>query len=343
LGSGAGAITISFKARIDNGDGGNEEESVVGRGRHVEPRFAAAGGAGAVGPASVAKQKPSPAASTGASVLMPGVVALLVIGILVYGFLHRHENWFTPERGLGYLFGIAGAVMMLILLSYPLRKRVRALRGLGRLPGWLKFHMFLGVAGPSLILFHANFRLGATNSNVALFTMLTVVSSGIVGRYIYSKTHNRLSGELRNLQDLRAETNAARSDAHLDLSGVPELRGELDAIEARILDPAHGILSSTWLYLSFLLSKGGYRRKLLRHLKRAIEADAHARGLDVRHQKSQFAAAARYVTAYLRALQRSAEFRFYERMFALWHVLHVPLLFLLIASALVHVAAVHLY
>jgi hypothetical protein len=42
-------------------------------------------------------------------------------------------------------------------------------------------------------------------------------------------------------------------------------------------------------------------------------------------------------------LQRAAAFRFYERMFALWHVLHVPLLFLLIAATTVHVIAVHLY
>jgi hypothetical protein len=38
-----------------------------------------------------------------------------------------------------------------------------------------------------------------------------------------------------------------------------------------------------------------------------------------------------------------AEFRAYERLFSVWHALHVPLCVLLFAAAAVHVLAVHLY
>lgn len=217
------------------------------------------------------------------------------------------------------------------------------MRGWGRLPGWLKFHMLLGILGPTLVLFHANFRLGATNSNVALITMLTVMGSGIVGRYIYGKTHHRLSGELRSLEELRDEAQAAREELHLDFTKLPELRRQLDDFEARILDPRHGVLSSTWLYLDFALSKGSYRRRLLKMLSEAIRLENARRGLDARHIQPQLKAAKSYLTMYFQKLQRAAEFRFYERLFALWHVLHVPLLFLLIAAAVVHIAAVHLY
>jgi hypothetical protein len=33
----------------------------------------------------------------------------------------------------------------------------------------------------------------------------------------------------------------------------------------------------------------------------------------------------------------------WERLFALWHVLHVPFLYLLVVSGIVHVVAVHMY
>jgi len=37
------------------------------------------------------------------------------------------------------------------------------------------------------------------------------------------------------------------------------------------------------------------------------------------------------------------QFRVWERVFALWHAVHVPLAFLLFAAAFVHVVAVHMY
>ena len=33
----------------------------------------------------------------------------------------------------------------------------------------------------------------------------------------------------------------------------------------------------------------------------------------------------------------------YERLFALWHVAHIPFVYLLVVSAIVHVVAVHAY
>ena len=40
---------------------------------------------------------------------------------------------------------------------------------------------------------------------------------------------------------------------------------------------------------------------------------------------------------------RVAQFSFYERLFALWHVFHLPIFFMMVISALVHVLAVHMY
>jgi hypothetical protein len=46
---------------------------------------------------------------------------------------------------------------------------------------------------------------------------------------------------------------------------------------------------------------------------------------------------------YLLSVLRVAQFSAFERLFALWHVLHVPFVYLLLITACFHVFAVHAY
>jgi hypothetical protein len=45
----------------------------------------------------------------------------------------------------------------------------------------------------------------------------------------------------------------------------------------------------------------------------------------------------------LAAVRKAAAFAFYERLFRLWHVLHLPLFFILIMAAVIHIVAAHLF
>src|SRR5260370_19573351 len=100
---------------------------------------------------------------------------------------------------------------MLLLLVYPLRKRMRSLRALGTVTFWFHTHMILGVLGPVLVLWHANFGLGSINCSVALVTMLVVGVSGIIGPYLFSQMHLHIHGR--------------RADAPAALADVDHLRG----------------------------------------------------------------------------------------------------------------------
>jgi hypothetical protein len=62
-----------------------------------------------------------------------------------------------------------------------------------------------------------------------------------------------------------------------------------------------------------------------------------------RARKAEVAALVGTIDAALRALQRHAQFATYERLFALWHVVHIPFVYMLVISAIVHVVAVHMY
>jgi hypothetical protein len=54
-------------------------------------------------------------------------------------------------------------------------------------------------------------------------------------------------------------------------------------------------------------------------------------------------ASAAYIRRYIKQVGRVAQFTLFERLFSLWHVLHMPLFFMMVISALFHVLAVHMY
>jgi len=59
--------------------------------------------------------------------------------------------------------------------------------------------------------------------------------------------------------------------------------------------------------------------------------------------KKKINSAKRWIRVYLETLNRINDFGFYSRVFSLWHVLHLPLFFLLLVAGAFHVFAVHAY
>ena len=252
--------------------------------------------------------------------------AAVVLLVLSWGWAQREDNGLTAESGLGYAFGITGSVLMLLLLAYPLRKRLRGMRNIGKIANWFRLHMLLGIVGPIFILFHANFNLGSVNSTVALAAMLIVATSGIAGRYFYSRIHMGLYGQRALLEDLLDEADASKR-ALLRGENIPaDLKKELQALQEVALQPCRTLFQSGSLLLTLNLKARLVRPRLTRHLRKANMRDAEGE-----------------LALFLATLRKVAGLAFYERLFALWHVLHVPLFLLLVMAATAHIFAVHLY
>ena len=157
------------------------------------------------------------------------------------------EEYLTPKSGLGYWLGIYGSTAMLLLLIYSIRKRTKATRWLGPIPLWFRVHMMLGIAGPVLIMFHSNFKLGSLNSNVALFTMLTVAASGIVGRYLYAKIHMGLYGRKAEATEIVAEAESLRQSLGHELKAANYIVEELNSFSQCVAEKfPTGLFSSLW-------------------------------------------------------------------------------------------------
>ena len=273
----------------------------------------------------------------------PLLFAAAVLAGLYASWSQRNEGHLTPETGTGYWLGITGGVMILLLLFYPLRKRLRSLRALGRVPSWFRGHMIFGIIGPSLIIVHSNWHLYSLNATVAMAAMLTVVASGIIGRYLYSKVHMGLYGRKTEVRQVLADASILKRALGEDLPHTTQLLEELQGFEARILAPRRGFLSQSWIFFSLGVRQAFLRDRLTRMAKAAITSEGKQRGWSRRAKKKRLALVREHLGLYFAATMKAARFGIFERLFALWHVLHMPLFFLLLAAAIIHVVAVHLY
>jgi len=240
---------------------------------------------------------------------------------------------------LGYWIGVAGGVAMLALFLYPLRKRLPALRGWGATRHWFVFHMLMGVAGPWLILVHCNFRIGSLNAAVALVSMVVVAGSGGVGRYLYMHVHQGLDGRHADLAELRKRLDATHQRLATTLTLAPRVRERLFAFEHEALsNPAGSALALLWRSTR---AARVARREASGLIDRALAAaPASLTGPRLSQIRARWRAqAALHVTQTLGVVQLRA----WERLFSLWHVLHLPFVYVMVVCAITHVVAVHAY
>lgn len=283
-------------------------------------------------PAKVARRKDTPVRGY-----------LLLALAIASGYLLRDLGYITPESGVGYWLGIIGGSMMLALLLYPLRKRIRILQVLGPTRHWFRMHMAFGLVGPLLILYHCNFQLGSVNSKVALYCMLLVAGSGIIGRHFYARIHRGLYGRKTSLRELQQDLVSSVDKSHGLATLMPKLVARLDGMA----NDLHGCQVTQTLGISRSL-----RWTFTHHIthfslwltaRRELKHAAESSSVVARDRQRLSRSTSKFIRDYMSLVGRVAQFSFYERLFALWHILHLPIFLLMVLSALFHVLAVHMY
>ncbi|HEX8297585.1 MAG TPA: hypothetical protein VF594_00380 [Rubricoccaceae bacterium] len=225
---------------------------------------------------------------------------------------HPGHDLFRPTGLVGNRLAVAGTAMLLGgVTMYSVRKRWARLAGVGKLRHWLSFHIWLCTLGPFLILLHTSFKVGGLVS-VAFWSMIVVVASGIVGRYVYVRIPQAVSGralEMREIESERAALLTEWADA-----GGPD--GLLDAGPERV--------SGVFGAFALALRSGRAARAEARRVRRVVpEADAKRLvDLAARHRR----------LALGRALLGP-----FGRVFRYWHAVHLPLAIVMALILLVHI------
>jgi hypothetical protein len=241
---------------------------------------------------------------------------------------HALNPLLRPSGSLGIAFGIAGAALFLFMWLYPLRKRLPALRRLGNLGTWLEVHILAGLVLPVVVAVHAGWRFAGL-IGLGYAAMLLVVLSGVVGRYLYSHIPRHQDGLELSRDEVASERRAL-------LTRIAAATGLDPAEVERTLDPG---------------PEPGAGRGLAGTLARLVAGDLRRRSAmrDLAHRWSQprpglpapdpraLAEAVRLARREVALGQQVRMLEATHRVFAWWHVAHLPVAITAFLAILVHV------
>lgn len=257
------------------------------------------------------------------------ILAFLAQGLDFYRtpLLERahHEGYWHWKAGgiIGHRLGIVGSSMMMLMLLYSVRKRVGALRRVGPLGRWLDVHIYFGIVGPLLVILHSTFKVQGVVA-LSFWSMILVVSSGVIGRYLYLQIPRTRAGEELALAELE----------RLDRQLADSLRTRFRLSEAQLarLDEVAADPTTP-------------RVGLLRGMVRIVVDDVR-----LRSRLRDFARSCRSVPRpvfeeFERVVRQKAQARrrilLWDRLhevFHYWHVLHKPFAVVMYVFMIIHVA-----
>jgi hypothetical protein len=143
-------------------------------------------------------------------VVVTGVLSVLLLGSL--GFL-VHSSPRFPGSGVGAVFGIAGAVLMLVPLAYPIAKRIPFLNARVTphvsMQSLLALHVYAGIFGPVLAIIHTGHKFHSPLGITLTAVMLLVVVSGFAVRYLLTYVNQEIKDKLLLLQTARGDLDSA--------------------------------------------------------------------------------------------------------------------------------------
>ena len=267
-----------------------------------------------------------------------GAGAIATVALCIYGFSYYilssaariespRNSQLKPSGSIGNALGILGAVLLLLMYLYPLRKKWKWLSKKGKTKHWLDYHILMGLVGPALITFHSSFKLQGV-AGLAYWSMIAVVASGIVGRYLYGRIPRKLDAVEMSVEEAgEVCAELAQQIRDQKVLTAEELRPllalpSLDEVQSMPLVKALSVIVALDLRRYWMLWR--LHRTAGAHV--ANHADVNRALAAIRRQA---------------ALSKDALFLArMKQMFRLWHVIHRPFSYSLAILATLHIVVV---
>lgn len=113
-----------------------------------------------------------------------GTLAITGASILFLIVYAHFSSDLTPDSPAGYLYAIVGTILMLLAaLSYTIHRKAQR-RRVGSLNNALNWHICFGLSALIVIFLHSFGNFNPRTGTYALYGMIALVISGIVGRVI---------------------------------------------------------------------------------------------------------------------------------------------------------------
>jgi hypothetical protein len=192
---------------------------------------------------------------------------------------------------------------------------------------WLSLHIWLGFMGPMFITLHTAMKFHGIIT-VSYFSMIAVMLSGFVGRYIYSQVPHSATGDALTLQEIDAKISAM-GQVLTDHEEIQWDMFELTQRYAGNLQFKSG--PSVWLHIIVYDLTRWIRpwlfRKALAEAAPDLSADELKAMTGIAKERAHL-------------IRRRAFLGAVNRMFDLWHIIHKPGAWLAMIIMCVHIVLV---
>lgn len=257
--------------------------------------------------------------------------ALALLSLLAYA-LHRPESGPYGGTWLGYVFGITGALIILLLLWFGVRKR-QYRHAEGSLLGWLSAHVSLGAALIVVVTLHTGFEFGWNVHTLAYVLMLAVIASGCYGVYAYLRLPRLMTDNLG--EDM--------------LSTLLLKIADQDNQARRIAMQMPNEINAAVLAASLHTRIGGnlvqqFSGRQAHCPTAAVVLQVQERGASLEGDAAASNRALYSVLLQKQALLKRARRQvMYKARLDLWLIIHVPLALGLLAALIAHVVSLYFY
>ena len=237
-----------------------------------------------------------------------------------------------PSGSIGHPFGWTGAALMLVgVLLYSGRKRVRLMRGRGPMRTWLNLHIYLCLTGPFLVALHTANKLNGLGV-YSFWSMVVVAASGILGRWLYQQFPRTARGEAMTLDELRAEREAAHERLAGEFGLAPAILAEIEEASGRSVRRIRSSAGQGILAVPLLLADDVARPMQLARLRRRLRRERHL-------PRGEAEAVLALIRREAGAARRLAFFDTFRRLFTYWHVIHLVFFAAMLVLLVLHVGA----
>lgn len=237
---------------------------------------------------------------------------------------HADHTMLKPSGPMGHGLGIIGTLLILIgVFSYIGRKKKKFLPRVGALKYWLEFHIFLCSIGPLMILFHTAFKFGGIVS-ISFWSMVAVVLSGVIGRFIYIQIPRTIQGRELSLSEIKDMRDTLSQEIRIRYNLPDDIYSHLMETTQRKFEAG----DASWLART--LKRRAFNRSILKQARQSLAQTQ----LTSRDKKGIL----KLIHNEIKINTRIARLQTMQTLFKYWHVAHLPFALIMLVIMVIHVA-----
>ena len=260
-------------------------------------------------------------------------LALLTCTICVIAYV-RDTPPLGPYGGsrLGYILGTVGALLIVWLMWFGIRKRRYSSR-VGTLQGWLSAHVYLGASLLVIATLHTGFQAGWNVHTLAYSLMVAVIVSGFYGVYAYARFPTfmtRVMGD-DTMDSLLLKITTQDGEARRIALNLPDRINRAVIVASEETRVGGGVVAQ--------LRGGDPNCPTTQAIALVKGSSADPAGAEARLGQDLYAVLLHKQSLLRRARQAVK----YKARLDLWLYAHVPLSFALLAALIAHIVSVFFY